>query len=377
MNRPDPFAAAKAISVAALVESAGVTLRRAGGRLVGACPLCGGEKDSTRFSVSVRPNLWHCFGCGQGGAAIELEQALRGGSALDAARRLAGDGGLGVLPRAPANRPAPAPSFTAPIAARLWREAGQGCDCAPLARAWFVSRGLDVAALGFSIARLKFHPDALAASGGFGRTRWEARAPAILAPIVDANQKLIGVHATYLSRDGASKAALQTPDGEPIPSRKIWGRAKGGVCPLTPLRETALGPLHVGEGLETTLSALQLEGGRAAAVLSLDNLQGGWLKDEEGCSPCWPPKPDPARPPWTLANAGLVRIIVDADMSPIRIKLRDETGAPRQRTLDASARAQLCADLACAAWRAAGAETVFAFAPARAGADLNDMVREG
>lgn len=374
MNRPDPFAAAKTISVAALVEAAGVKLRRAGGRLVGACPLCGGEAGSTRFSISVRPNLWHCFGCGEGGAAIELEQALRGGSALDAARRLAG-GDFARRPPTPPRPPARLANVSSAVAARLWNGASHTCENSKLARAWFAARGLDGEKLRFSLARLKFHPDALAASGGFGRGRWEARAPAILAPIVDLNKKLIGVHATYLSRDGAAKAALQTPDGDPIPARKIWGRAKGGVCPLTPLTDASLGPLHVGEGLETTLSALQLEGGRGAAVLSLDNLQGGWIKDDEGCSPSWPPKPDPARPPWTLPNAGHVRIIVDADMSPIRIKVRDETGAPRFRALDAAGRAQLCADLACAAWRAAGAETVFAFAPARAGADLNDMVR--
>jgi len=41
------------------------------------CPLCGGSKNSTKFSYSETKGLWHCFACGAKGDKISLvEKAL-------------------------------------------------------------------------------------------------------------------------------------------------------------------------------------------------------------------------------------------------------------------------------------------------------------
>lgn len=382
----DVFAEAKRVACGPIAEAAGAELRRSGPRLIGSCPLCGGDKRSTRFQITLRSNLWICRGCGEGGSSVDLEMALAGGDALDAAKRLAGDDSAARVDGRAKPDAGARTSSTAPMALRLWREA-RAAATAP-AKAWFASRGIDPGLIDVPLTRLRFHPDAFlagerkAAGNGWA---WIKTAPAIIAPIIDtnANGKLIGVHATYLSRDGGAKADIRAPNGDEIPSRKMWGRTAGGVCPLTEIRrgideET---PLFVGEGLETTLSAYAYWAARgqhvrAAAVLSLDNLQGHWLKDDDGCATCWPPRADSARPPWTMGRAGNVVIIADRDMSAIYVKRRDEMGCPKRMRLDGEARAQLCGDLAAQAWRAAGATSVAVALPARLGADLNDMMKE-
>ncbi len=57
------------VSVERLVESAGIALKKAGKDLIGCCPF---HEDSTA-SLVVTPakNLWHCFGCGAAGGAID------------------------------------------------------------------------------------------------------------------------------------------------------------------------------------------------------------------------------------------------------------------------------------------------------------------
>ncbi|MBI4641488.1 MAG: toprim domain-containing protein, partial [Candidatus Tectomicrobia bacterium] len=54
----------------ALVEAKGVRLRKVGKELQGLCPL---HKDSKTPSLSIDPvkKVWHCFGCGKGGRAVQ------------------------------------------------------------------------------------------------------------------------------------------------------------------------------------------------------------------------------------------------------------------------------------------------------------------
>ncbi|WP_169314846.1 CHC2 zinc finger domain-containing protein [Leptonema illini] len=60
----------KETDLARLVASYGISLKRAGKDLVGRCPF---HKDDTpSFVVTPGKNLWHCFGCGAGGDAIEF-----------------------------------------------------------------------------------------------------------------------------------------------------------------------------------------------------------------------------------------------------------------------------------------------------------------
>jgi hypothetical protein len=74
----------------------------------------------------------------------------------------------------------------------------------------------------------------------------------MVAPVVDVNGELTGIHATYLQSDGRGKADL----GDPEYQRETRGRIKGGATRLAqhdPARE-----LIIAEGLETTLAAMEI-----------------------------------------------------------------------------------------------------------------------
>jgi hypothetical protein len=81
----------------------------------------------------------------------------------------------------------------------------------------------------------------------------------------------------------------------------------------------APGPLIVGEGIESTLSAMQLYGKpcRGVATLSLGALQGGWVLDRFGRLDPAAPAADPERPAFTWPGQDEVLIAVDRDMKPI------------------------------------------------------------
>src|SRR5574340_265899 len=57
------------VSVARLVEAAGIELKKAGKDLLGRCPFH--EDDTASLVVAPGKNLWHCFGCGVGGGPID------------------------------------------------------------------------------------------------------------------------------------------------------------------------------------------------------------------------------------------------------------------------------------------------------------------
>jgi DNA primase len=194
----------------------------------------------------------------------------------------------------------------------------------------------------------------------------------------------IGVHVTYLSDDGRAKARLRDPQtGEALPARKILGGLEGGMTPLTGLAGLAVDvpgvPLVVGEGIETVWGGVQhlgLSPCRAAALLSLGNLQGQPLRDRDGAFDPRAARMDPARPAVTIPAAGDVVVLVDADMAPVTVRARQpgRRGVADAR-LGALERAELCAALAGQAWRRAGARSVRTPRPPL-GQDFNDLVRE-
>jgi putative DNA primase/helicase len=84
--------------------------------------------------------------------------------------------------------------------------------------------------------------------------RLGVRLPAMIAPIVNVNGEQTGVHLTFLRHDGSGKVILGSPEFQ----RECRGLIRGGAIRLAahdPKRE-----LVVGEGVETTLSAMQLFG---------------------------------------------------------------------------------------------------------------------
>lgn len=364
------FAAARAVSIEAVV---GADLWRSGQRMRGPCPLCGasqGKRADGAFSVDPAAGLFKCWACGEAGDVISLERALRGGSPLEAAERLAG----GPRPAPRAARPSSSSSADPgrDLAARIWRGcAGSRISETPAA-AYLAGRGLAPATIAAIGRGWRFNPRATWGADPDGRS---IVAPALVGLVASAEGPTGGVHLTYLSADCRGRADL-------APSKKMFGPQRsaaglaGGVWLIgSPARcGPGGGELVVGEGLESSLSAWQLLEDPAASCLaagSLGALQGGALVDREGRLEV---EPDPRSPALTWPGVERVAIAVDRDMRPIPAKARNAAGGVSRIRLDAEARARLCGGLAVAAWRAAGASRVRVIAPA-AGRDFNDELR--
>jgi phage/plasmid primase-like uncharacterized protein len=160
----------------------------------------------------------------------------------------------------------------------------------------------------------------------FGRCphRCGGNFPALVAPIVDVDGALIGVHATFLRPDGAGKAEFANPDHR----RETRGAIRGGsirLAPHDPSRE-----LLVAEGVETTAAAMQLFGLPGWSAVYAGNLK------------------------TTLALPSVVQRICIA---------ADNDFAGRQAAAGAHRR-----------WTAEG-RTVRIVMPTAAGADFNDVLR--
>jgi putative DNA primase/helicase len=76
--------------------------------------------------------------------------------------------------------------------------------------------------------------------------------PAMVAPYVNIDGEQTGYHATFLRPDGSGKADFRNPKWQ----RECRGPMRGCVIRLSPHDHTR--PLLVGEGVENTLSAMQL-----------------------------------------------------------------------------------------------------------------------
>lgn len=120
------------------------------------------------------------------------------------------------------------------MARRIWREAVPAAGT--LAEAYLASRGLMLP----DDAPLAFHPDCPR-----GAERW----PAMLALMTDVTTgEAVGVHRTFLARDGSGKAPGV------MPAKMMTGNA--GVIRLTPDADVTTG-LGVAEGIETALAVMQ------------------------------------------------------------------------------------------------------------------------
>lgn len=134
-------------------------------------------------------------------------------------------------------------------ALKVWSASGATAET--LAEAYLRSRKIDLP----PPARLKFHPHLKHRAGGV----W----PAMIALVTRGSDDCpIGIHRTYIARDGMGKAPIQ-------PNKMMLGPCRGGAVRLGPLSM----PLLVGEGVETCLSAMQATGHTAWAALSTSGLK--------------------------------------------------------------------------------------------------------
>ena len=206
------------------------------------CPVQGhgkGRGDRTP-SLSVADGekglVWKCWaGCSQEAVQAALE---RHGLA-DGPRH--GDGRPVFKPRTPlvvagseANRAA---------AHRIWKAAAPAAGT--LVEAYLVSRGLALP----DCKAIRFAPSLRHPSG----EAW----PAMVCAVQGPNGRFVGVHRTYLARDGSGKAPVS-------PAKMSLGPIAGGAVRLGPAADGML----VGEGIETTLAAMQLSGRMGWAALS-------------------------------------------------------------------------------------------------------------
>jgi putative DNA primase/helicase len=74
----------------------------------------------------------------------------------------------------------------------------------------------------------------------------------MVAPVTDIDDTQIGIHATYLRRDGTGKANFGHRDLQ----RETRGVIRGGAIRLAP--HDSKHELIVGEGIESTLSAMEI-----------------------------------------------------------------------------------------------------------------------
>jgi CHC2 zinc finger len=79
------------IALERLVEARGVALRRKGADLVGRCPFGTHQDAEPSFLVTPAKNLWHCFGCQQGGSVIDWVMRVEGVSFRHAVELLRDD----------------------------------------------------------------------------------------------------------------------------------------------------------------------------------------------------------------------------------------------------------------------------------------------
>jgi hypothetical protein len=169
---------------------------------------------------------------------------------------------------------------------------------------------------------LRFRPDCPHPSGTLERP---VRLPALIAAVRDVNGAFIGIHRTFLRRDGYGKTEIE-------PAKASLGPVRGGAVRLASVeRVLAAGELVIGEGVESSASAGLMLDLPAWAAISAGNLASG-----------------------LMLPAGIRLVAIAAD--------GDETG-------------QHAAGAAWRRWRAEG-RTVRIATPDSANEDFNDIVRK-
>ncbi len=369
----DLFALAKAkVSLADVLARESVKLVRSGQEMRGPCVLCDGG--GQRFRV--KDEKFRCYGCEERGDVIDLVAALRKCEPLEAAKWLLGADVPDSTPRERRPEKPAGPTTADKVAVEIWANARP--IAGTLAERYLLGRRIDAEVVAEAGANLRYNP--------FAKHHWDPdagdwiKAPAMVAQVVTPAGPTGGVHVTYIDRATAGKSGLE-------PRKRMWGQQldsegrPGGAWLIGPHGE---GDLATAEGIETVLSivTLRLRAGvrmRACAALSLNRLQGGILRDAEGCIDPMSPHPDPRAPAFTWpmppdAPWGEVVIGVDADMADQRVKARTGRGKVCNVRLTSRVRARICGRLAVAAWSGAGSPQARAIAPPP-GLDFNDELR--
>lgn len=140
----------------------------------------------------------------------------------------------------------------------------RACDYSDQPRAYFQSRSIDkcpptARLLPASETRTltSIRPDR------FGRALFSKQAPVMVLPIITSDGRFQGVHTTALKLEGNGKLNDN--------ARRIFGLKKGGYIPLDIDEIDPAAPLIVGEGVETSASAMQIAGLQGVAAIDAGN----------------------------------------------------------------------------------------------------------
>jgi Toprim domain/CHC2 zinc finger len=220
---------AHAVRIEAETERRGIKLAGKIDRC-GACPSCGGFD---RFSINIRKQVFFCRGCDARGDVISLVQFLDGCDFRGAVERLT-DERASVHQHA--SPPQPATATSTADALKVWRE---GVDPrGTLVELYLAGRRLDV---GEDLAGAVL--------------RWHPRTKAMLALFRDIRTD----EPRAISRTFINDAAMKI-------ERKFLGPVAGCAVKLDADEDVTNG-LHIGEGVETTMTARQAEDRRPAWAL--------------------------------------------------------------------------------------------------------------
>lgn len=261
--------AARGWDIKAVAERLGLDgLKRERHELVGPCPSCGG---TDRFAISLRKGAWLCRRCGGAGDAIGLVEFVQRLEFKAAVLWLVGGEAVELSPeerrrreearaRAEAEKAREAEAYRqrAIAGARsVWRQgrAAAGTQISEYLR----RRGLPEALAAEPPAVLRFHPDLAYVVEESGRPETIHRGPAMLALIQGPGRgELIGVHRTWLdlSRPKGKADLGLDAKGRPRPAKKVWGTKRRGAIRLTHPRGGDFAAMVMGEGIETTCTAL-------------------------------------------------------------------------------------------------------------------------
>jgi CHC2 zinc finger len=365
-----------------------VKLRRAGGRLVGPCPICGGRVTSQRFEILDNGESWVCAVCPDGGDVIRLVEKVEGCDFLRAIEKLGGSREMGFTDPAEARR-----VFEEREKKRIEREKTadgfREAERKRLFRAWkkrlpvhgtpveayAVGRGLQLPAacpgLGCLPSAPYWHGEKVDSRGRKSPVMIHS-GPAMLAAFIRGDGKFGGLHTTWLTKDEVpAKAEIVDPaSGEVLNSKKMRGSKTGAHIAIA-MTEAPPRRLIIGEGIETVLSvwtAHHLAGREISdtafwAAGDLGNMAGRaietikhpTLKRPNGHPQRVPgpmPDPDDAGLPIPASVEELI-LLGDGDSEPLLTQCAMERAARRYAKVDRIIR--------------------IAFAPA--GMDFNDVLR--
>ncbi len=256
---------AKAIPMKEVVFRLGIArLVPAGTEMIGPCPLCGGKD---RFGINLRSNLFQCRKCDiAGGDQIALVMQVQNMSFPEALTWLCGDAPATIDPEEMQRRREKAAAADAKQAEgqaryrryaindakRIWQRASaRECN---IVRAYLAARGISAAMLPDLPRALRLLPDHPYVKKVDGQLVTCHRGPCMVAAVQASDGMLEAVHQTWISATPPHGKAEISQDGTSMPAKLVRGSKKGGAIRLHTPR--GVGTLIMGEGIETTLTAM-------------------------------------------------------------------------------------------------------------------------